>query len=634
MDNQIVEYILTKIILLLENKLNQEDIKSIIKKTKNYEYSIDVKKLLKFKINISQDILKSWCSKLNEQLSIDTKYNQIISSITHHEYTLVFNKHRQNFMKNVLTQVLQFTDNYGSQNIGNNKTILIEYSSPNIAKPFHMGHLRSTIIGNFIKNLYQSFGYKVVSINYLGDWGKQYGLLGVGYQQWGSEEQLITNPIKHLYEVYVKANNALAVQRDEIFYANQNNKTTTNTKITENKTENINKITEEDEMINEIEKDEIVNVNQPRAEIDIAAQEYFRKMEQGNPTEIELWKKLRDLSINQLSIIYSRLGVKFDNYSGESQTTSKISDVIHLLSENKFFKKDEKGHFMDLEHLNLGRASILKSDDTTLYLTRDIAEIMRRKEMYNDFEKCIYVVGDPQKYHFNQLFNIQQELHPNENTTSKFIHIGFGLVKNMKTRKGRAVFLSDFLDDAKDRMMDVMKENNDKYENIQDPNWTADQLGISALIVWDMFRHRLSNYEYNWNKMSSFKGETGPYLQYAHARLFNIGQKVHDQIDIHNNNIELNVSIFDTCDEAYELVKIINEYPYILEECLQDHEAVHLVNYLMILAKMIAKCYDVIRVKDEPNKNIAENRYILYKCAKYVLANGMRMIGLQPINNM
>jgi len=607
MDEAIKNYITGEIVKFTEGKIPENELKEMIRKSKKNEYIYDIRKLNKYRIKLTIDDVKKWCEKMCP--------NELIESIINQDYIITFNRNREITMNNIIKEIMNKTDKYGMKinEKETQKLVLIEYSSPNIAKPFHMGHLRSTIIGNFMKNLYQAMNYKVVNINYLGDWGKQYGLLGVGYEKWGNDDILKENPVKHLYEIYVKANTELFNQRCEISLKHSNViKLTTNV---------------DDEGDDEMTKE----TNGERAAIDIEAQEYFRKMEMGSEKEMTMWHKLREMSINELTKMYERLGIKFDIYSGESMTNNKIGETISRVSSSKLSKKDEKGLYMDLESKGLGRASILKSDGTTLYLTRDIAEILRRKEMWPEFDRCYYVVGETQKHHFNQLKTIVKEIMDND---ERYIHIGFGMVKGMKTRKGKAIFLSDFLDDAKDRMMEIMSENKEKYENIKDPEWTADQLGLSALVIWDMFRHRLDGYEYDWNKMSSFRGETGPYLQYAHARLMNLEEKVKNQIDVNVTCDKVDIKLIMNVDEAYELVKMMGEYPNILEECSQDNEPVHLVNYLMNIGKIIGRYYEVTKVKDEKNKLLAETRFIIFKCARIVLANGIRMLGLIPINNM
>jgi len=542
---------------------------------------------------------------------------------------LYFMIDKSTVMSLIMDEVIALRDKYGTNLVGSGRKVLVEFSSPNIAKPFHMGHLRSTMIGNFIANLHQMLNYEVIRINYLGDWGKQFGLLGVGFREMiggNHEEELENDPMKFLFKIYVAVNKAL-----------------------------------------ELEEEKLGTKQTP---LNARAQNFFRLMEENvgenasDSPELQLWEKLRNISIGELEKMYSRLGIKFDLYSGESQVNVEyLPRIIQTLKESNLLVADDHNvdksenekssdeqdqlgsngadetttlgaRFVNLEEQNLGKAMILKSDGSSLYLTRDLAEAERRSEMFgSEVEKSFYVVGDAQSYHFKQLFQIQKLI--KSPMSGKGVHIGFGKVLEMSTRKGKAVFLSDFLDTARDKMFGVMQEGDqEKFNQMDDPSTIADQLGISALVVWDFNRRRSDNYSYDWKIMTSFKGETGPYLQYAHARICNIIRKVvPSQIDIDQALVNKDYKLLVE-PEAYALVRIIGMYPKIVIKCSQDLEPGHMIGYLMNLAKAISVVYRVVQVKDVEDQLLAETRFCLYWVAGQVLASGLRLIGLTPIESM
>lgn len=346
--------------------------------------------------------------------------------------------------------------------------MLIDYSSPNIAKPFHAGHLRSTILGNFLKNVHEACGYKTVGINYLGDWGKQYGLLAVGFELFGDQKELERDPIHHLYQVYVQVN-ALA---------------------------------KEDETI-----DQKANV-------------YFQKMEQGDPVVLKQWRQFRELSIESYKDIYKRLNIQFDFYSGESQTEKYIPQVYEILNQYGLIEKTEDGaSVVNLERYQLGKAVVQRADGTSLYMTRDLASLALRREKFGAVAKSIYVVGTEQEKYLKQLFKISELIHEKDKTWPVDLeHANFGRVLGMSTRKGTVIFLEDILDTAKEVMLESIHKGN-HIEIGQSLEDVADTLGSSSVIIQDMTAKRVKNYEFSWDRMTASKGFTGVYLQYTHARM-------------------------------------------------------------------------------------------------------------------
>lgn len=341
------------------------------------------------------------------------------------------------------------------------KRILIEFSSPNIAKPFHAGHLRSTIIGGFLSNLYEGAGWDVKRINYLGDWGKQYGLLALGFEKYGDEAALKADPIKQLYDVYVAINKDLAAEKEEIAALEAAGKTEEAQKL----------------------KDE---------GFDEQARRYFKAMTDNDEMAIAQWARFRDLSIKRYKETYARLNIHFDDYSGESQVKQEKMDFAAKKMADMGVSEESEGavivdftkHVPGKAGKSLERPIIKKKDGTALYLTRDISEMMQREEKYQ-FDQMIYVVASQQDLHLKQLFKII-ELMGYKELAAKCQHINFGLVLGMSTRRGTVKFLDDILRDVGEKMHEVMQKNQSKYEQVENPLATADILGISAVMVQDM----------------------------------------------------------------------------------------------------------------------------------------------------
>ena len=347
--------------------------------------------------------------------------------------------------------------------------MIVEFSSPNIAKPFHAGHLRSTIIGGFLANLYTVVGWDVIKMNYLGDWGKQYGLLANGYKKFGDEEKLLKDPINHLFDVYVKVNGIVSEQEGPIKELKEQIKTK------KEKSEDVAELEQELAKLVDVSEDE-------------KARRYFKSMEDGDADALALWRRFRELSIQKYKETYARLNIDFDAYSGESQIKQESMSTANNTLENSGVSEKSEGavivDFVKHGAKKLGKAIIVRKDGTPLYLTRDIGAILERDEEYH-FDKMIYVVASQQDLHLAQLFKIT-ELMGYKDLASRCQHINFGMVRGMSTRKGTVKFLDDILKDVGDKMHEVMKKNAAKYEQIEDPERTADILGITSVMVQDM----------------------------------------------------------------------------------------------------------------------------------------------------
>ncbi|KAM6991822.1 putative arginine--tRNA ligase, mitochondrial [Tautogolabrus adspersus] len=453
-------------------------------------------------------------------------------------------------------------------------TTLVEYSSPNIAKKFHAGHLRSTIIGNFIANLKQSLGHHVIRMNYLGDWGMQFGLLGAGFSQFGCQEKLKQNPLQHLFEVYVQ----------------------------------VNKEAEHNEDMKQ------------------AARDFFRQLEQHESEAVSLWQQFREITVDEYQRVYKRLGVHFDVYSGESFHQDRAQEVVQQLQNQGLLKTSDRGTgVVDLSAAGdmSSVCTVLRSDGTTLYITRDLAAAIDRTEKYH-FDEMIYVTDKSQANHFSQLFQIL--LAAGHSWADSCQHVPFGLVRGMKTRSGEVVFLEDVLDEARSRMLHNMSRSTTTKE-LENPEDTAEKVGISALIVQDFKGPLLSDYTFDWERMLQAQGDTGVFLQYTHARLCSLIQR----------NEGAQAAIFDPSllleQTSISIVQHLLRYDEVLLQSVQDLQPKHLVNFLLKLCHLIASAHRELPVRGS-RQDVAQARLRLFSGACSVLASGMRILGITPVDKM
>uniref|UniRef100_UPI00398E459D probable arginine--tRNA ligase, mitochondrial isoform X2 n=1 Tax=Pristiophorus japonicus TaxID=55135 RepID=UPI00398E459D len=444
----------------------------VSKKQQTLDFRVSVNSLLANGCLKSGSTVQSQAKQLSEQLTCD----DVVTEIAVGQGVINFKVNRFLLAEIVMQEISKKGTKYGIESelfsgypCGR---VIVEFSSPNIAKKFHAGHLRSTIIGNFIANLKQALGNDVIRINYLGDWGLQFGLLGAGFQHFGSEVKLKANPLQHLFEVYVE----------------------------------VNKMAESSE------------------DIQKAAELFFKKLEGGDKQTLALWGQFRTISIEEYEKIYQRLGVHFDEYSGESFYQVKAQEVLQLIDQKGLLRKTKQGTgVVDLSPNGdlSAYAKMVRSDGTSLYLTRDIAAAADRMEKYN-FDKMIYVTAKEQSTHFQQMFEILKLL--GYNWTERCQHVPFGLVQGMKTRKGDVVFLEDVLNEARSRMLQNMAASKTTKE-LDDPEDTAEKVGVAALIIQDFKGPLLSDYEFDWDRVLQSQGDTGVFLQYTHARLCRHGRQ-------------------------------------------------------------------------------------------------------------
>lgn len=496
---------------------------------------------------------------------------RLIENISMRGPLVSFDINKRLVLKDILRHIQDTKETFGNNLIGSGKRMVVDYSSPNIAKIFHIGHLRTTVLGQFIVNLLRASGYETVSVNYLGDWGKQFGFVLLGFKTYGDEEQLRNDPLRHLFDVYVRINS-------------------------------------------DAEKD---------ARIDMEAREIFRKMEEERDEWcIGLWSKFRELSIEKYKRLYKRLNICFDVYSGESMYNERGREVVESCG---LMKTDSDGSkVFDLGPL--GNALAIKNDGTTLYMTRDIAAGLDRVERYSP-EKIIYVVSCEQNRHFQQLFRILGMLGCDE---GMFQHVSYGKVLGMSTRRGKVEFLEDILDDATDVMRREILSNEEKASGIEDIDRTAETLAISTLLVMDFSAKRVKGYEFDMERRAKNVSGTGPYLQYAHCRLRSIEAR---NPDVDYRDIEnIDFGLIDT-PEVLSLAYRLLWFEHVVEQCLGDYEPSHIVTYLQDLAGCINVAVNNLRVMGA-EEDVARARLLVLSSARIVLHNGLRMLGITPLNKM
>uniref|UniRef100_A0AAZ3RFB4 Probable arginine--tRNA ligase, mitochondrial n=1 Tax=Oncorhynchus tshawytscha TaxID=74940 RepID=A0AAZ3RFB4_ONCTS len=546
----------------------------VSKKQQSPDFRLSVNTLLRNGILPTNGDLQAQTEALASQLKQDSVVEEIFAG----RGVIHFRVSRNLLVQKVLEQLCQERHKFGVKSElfdGLKKgTTVVEFSSPNIAKKFHAGHLRSTIIGNFIANLKESLGNNVIRVNYLGDWGMQFGLLGAGFQLFGCQEKLKKNPLQHLFDVYVQVNK-------------------------------------------EAENNEVIGQ---------AAREFFRRLEQQEHQALLLWKQFREITVEEYQQVYKRLGVHFDIYSGESFHQQQAQEVVQQLQRRGLLKTTEKGTgVVDLSSAGdmSSYSTVLRSDGTSLYITRDLAAAIDRKERYN-FDEMIYVTDKSQGIHFQQLFQILLAM--GHSWAERCQHVPFGLVQGMKTRLGEVVFLEDVLDEARARMLRNMSQSKTTKEMVY-PEDTAEKVGISALIVQDFKGPLGSDYKFDWDRILQAQGDTGVFLQYTHARLCSLIHRYGDREE----------GAFDPSllldQRSISILQHLLRYDEVLYQSVQDLQPKHLVNFLMTLSHLAASAHRELPVKGSPQA-VAQARLRLFSGVCTVLANGMKILGITPVEKM
>ena len=487
---------------------------------------------------------------------------------------------REEMMKSTVSEVLEEKENFGRSDIGGNKKVIVEFSSPNIAKPFHIGHIRSTVIGNSLSKIYDALGYDVFKINHLGDYGTQFGKMICAYRRWGNREDVINSPIKTLLGYYTK------------FHV-------------------------------EVEE---------HPELEDEARAIFTKLEQGSKEEVELWQWFREESLKEFQRVYDMLGIEFDSYNGESFYSDKMPRFEKELSDKGLLQESKGAQVVDLEEYKLGTALIKKSDGSSLYITRDIAAAVYRKENY-DFYKNIYVVATQQNLHFQQLFKILELM--GYDWANQCVHVPFGMVRleegTMSTRHGRVVFLEDVLNGAIEKTREIIEEKNPNIENLEE---ITSQVGIGAVVFNELSNNRIKDYTFKWDQILNFDGETGPYVQYTHARCASLLRKAgEDLVAKAQDPKNVDFALLAKSDSAYELTKLIYAFPGVVEQAGEKYEPSIITRHIIDIAQCFNKFYhDVhIIVDDEVEKT---SKIALVIATKRVIATGIGLLGMKAPERM
>ena len=471
----------------------------------------------------------------------------------------------------VIKSVIEAGADYGQQDEGHGQNITIDLSSPNIAKPFSVGHLRSTVIGDALSNIFRKMGYNTSKINHLGDWGKQFGLLMVAYKKWGSKEAVEANPIDELLKLYVRINA-------------------------------------------EIEND---------PELDEEGRKWFKKLEDGDPEATELWQWFRDESLVEFNRIYKLLGVEFDSLNGEAFYNDKMDEGVQILEDKGLLKESKGASIVELDDVNLPPAMIKKSDGATLYITRDIATAMYRARTYN-FVKNIYAVGQEQSNHFRQLKAVLKKM--GFDWSDDMVHVDFGLVtknrQKLSTRKGNIILLEPTLQEAISRAKAQIEEKNPELENKEE---VAHAVGVGAVKFYDLKTDRRNGYDFDLEAMVSFEGETGPYVQYAYARIQSILRKAN-----FTPSADATYNLSDP--ESWEIIKLLQDFSRVVKRAAENYDPSLIAKYAINLAQAFNKYYAHTRILDESPER--ESRLALSYSTAVVLKEALRLLGVEAPEKM
>ena len=471
----------------------------------------------------------------------------------------------------VIKSVIQAGADYGQQEEGQGANVTIDLSSPNIAKPFSVGHLRSTVIGDAVSNIYKKMGYNTIKINHLGDWGKQFGLLMVAYKKWGSKEAVEANPIDELLKLYVRINA-------------------------------------------EIEND---------PELDEEGRKWFKKLEDGDPEATELWQWFRDESLVEFNRIYKLLGVEFDSLNGEAFYNDKMDEGVQILEDKGLLKESKGASIVELDDVNLPPAMIKKSDGATLYITRDIATAIYRARTYN-FVKNIYAVGQEQSNHFRQLKAVLKKM--GFDWSDDMVHVDFGLVtknrQKLSTRKGNIILLEPTLQEAISRAKAQIEEKNPDLENKEE---VAHAVGVGAVKFYDLKTDRRNGYDFDLEAMVSFEGETGPYVQYAYARIQSILRKAN-----FTPSTDATYSLSDP--ESWEIIKLLQDFSRVVKRAAENYDPSLIAKYAINLAQAFNKYYAHTRILDESPER--DSRLALSYSTAVVLKEALRLLGVDAPDKM
>ncbi|MGF3194817.1 arginine--tRNA ligase [Facklamia sp. P13055] len=544
---------------VLSEHLTQEQIENLIEQPNNNEhgdYAFPVFSLAKIFRKAPHQIAEEVAKK------IDTSAFEKVQVVGAY---INFYIKRDDLASKVLKEVLEQGESYGQTDIGKGGNVPIDMSSPNIAKPMSMGHLRSTVLGNSIALILEKLNYNPIRINHLGDWGTQFGKLIVAYQGWGDEETVRKDPVNELVKLYVDFHE----------------------KAEEN------------------------------PELEDQARQVFRALEDGNEEYHRLWTWFKEESINEFKRVYNLLNIKFDHYTGESFYNDKMGEVLDYLADNNISKIERGATIVDLEKYHLPVALIKKSDGATLYLTRDLATAYYRKRTF-DFVMSLYVVGNEQSDHFRQLKAVLNEM--GNDWAENMHHIPFGLItlngKKLSTRKGKIVLLEKVLNEAIEIADKQITAKNPDLENKAE---IAKQVGVGAVVFHDLKADRLNSFDFNLDDIVQFEGETGPYVQYTYARLNTVLNKYSKEI---KPTEELNLDH----EHSWEIIKLIKQYPEVIIKAAEHFEPSVIAKYVIQLAQLSNKYYAKVRILEENDQ--LESRIQLVKAITIVLKDALSLLGI------
>ncbi|MEY8291121.1 arginine--tRNA ligase [Carnobacteriaceae bacterium 52-44] len=552
----------------LSEHLTTEEIYNLLEKPKNEEHGD-----LAFPTFQLAKVFRKNPAEIASDISGDFS-SEIVSSVNVVGPYLNFYLDKGEVSAEVLGEIISKKQHYGNSDVGAGKNIPLDMSSPNIAKPMSMGHLRSTVIGNALANIVEKLGYEPIKINYLGDWGTQFGRLITAYKLWGEEEKVRANPIAELNELYVRFHEEL----------------------------------------------------EEEPELESVGREWFRKLEAGDEEATELWRWFREESLNEFHTIYERLGITFDSMDGESFFNDKMDEVVDILIEKELLVEDQGAQVVRLDQYDLQPALIKKQDGATLYITRDIAAALYRKRTY-DFEQALYVVGQDQIYHFNQLkavlrtmgYDWEEDIH----------HVIFGLISidgaKMSTRRGKVVLLEDVLNEAVER---ALTQINEKNPNLANKEEVAEKVGVGAVVFHDLQHDRRNDFNFNLDDIVQFEGETGPYVQYTRARALSILKKANVDADYFKDNNKFSL----TDDYSWSIVKLIQSFNGVLARAHREFEPSIVAKHALSVAQAFNKFYANVRVLDDnPEK---DSRLALVYAVALMLEEDLRILGVQAPDEM
>ena len=499
--------------------------------------------------------------------------DDVITEVSAVNGYLNFKVDRNSFSSKVLSDVLTQGAKYGSSNEGAGKTICIDYSSINIAKPFHIGHLSTTVLGSSLYKIFNFLGYKAVGINHLGDYGTQFGKLIYAYKAWGSEEAVEKGGLKELTRLYVKYHE-------------------------------------------EAEK---------HPEMDDAARAYFKAIEQKDPEAVALFEKFKAMTLKDIERIYDLLNVKFDSYAGESFYNDKMQPVIDELKAKNLLTESQGAMVVNLDAYDMPPCIILRSDGASLYATRDLAAAFYRKKTY-DFYKCLYVVAYQQNLHFKQLFKVLELM--GKDWAKDMVHVAYGMVSledgAMSTRKGHVVWLEEVIDKCIEKCYNVINEKNSELSNKEE---IAKQVGVGAVIFGALSNNKIKDIVFSYDKVLNFDGETGPYVQYTAARCFGVLAKA--TVDYADYVMP------ETLESAeYELINQLSLFPQTVKNAAEKYEPSFVTRYAIELAKLYNKFYIECKILTAEDENKVKFRLTLTKCVRTVLENALALLGIATPERM